>query len=162
MRTLFITAVTGLLHFASRWRWKSLYGTTERVQQPSASSAYVHFFEIVITSEARNLLLIGLQQRLREQQIPHGLNSTPVRPFVMTTRIKKGHPNGWPLVAPLAPKTAIRFDPAARRKSVSSNRNRAQHLLADLFVLLGFRATGGQSNVEQFLNGLDEIGRAHV
>src|ERR1035441_8867494 len=46
---------------------------------------------------------------------------------------------------------------AGSEKSVSSNRNRAQHLLADLFVLLGFRATGGQSNVEQFLNGLDVV-----
>src|ERR1035438_4332052 len=32
---------------------------------------------VVITSEARNLLLLALEQPLRKQQIPHGLNFTP-------------------------------------------------------------------------------------
>jgi hypothetical protein len=32
---------------------------------------------VVITSEARNLLLLALERPLRKQQIPHGLNLTP-------------------------------------------------------------------------------------
>src|ERR1035438_6568725 len=32
---------------------------------------------VVITSEARNLLLLALERPLRKQQIPHGLNFTP-------------------------------------------------------------------------------------
>src|ERR1039457_5258427 len=44
---------------------------------------------------------------------------------------------------------------ALESRSLLSHRNRAQHLLANFLVLLGFRAAGWQSNVEQLLNGLD-------
>src|ERR1035438_8986907 len=44
---------------------------------------------------------------------------------------------------------------ALESRSLSSHRNRAQHLLANFLVLLGFRAAGWQSDFEQLLNGLD-------
>src|ERR1035437_6228822 len=45
--------------------------------------------------------------------------------------------------------------PAGYERRSLSNRNRAQHLLANFLVLLGLRATGWQSDFEQLLNGLD-------
>src|SRR5664280_1618081 len=53
-------------------------------------------------------LLMRLDSGWGKQQIPHGLKAVRDDNSEIA---KKGHPNGQPFVAPLAPKTAIRFDP---------------------------------------------------